>query len=49
MLQGLLSFIGNMLRRIGCKHRYRYSRSKPGTLVCRDCGHRRRPESQVFR
>jgi len=25
------------LKQLRCKHRFRYSRSKPGTLVCKDC------------
>jgi len=30
------------LRRIFCRHDFRYSKSRPGTLVCQLCGYRRR-------
>ena len=29
------------LRRLNCEHNYQYSRSRPGTLVCKRCGSRK--------
>lgn len=49
MLEGIRNAIETWLQQSRCKHRYRYSRSKPGTLVCRDCRKRRKPDVQVFR
>lgn len=32
---------GQLLRRVFCRHEFRYSVSRPGTLVCQNCGHRK--------
>jgi hypothetical protein len=37
MLQRLEAWLAQQ----GCKHQYRYSRSKPGTLVCKHCRKRK--------
>ncbi len=35
----------DLIRRLRCEHHYQYSRSKPGTLVCKRCGARKgRPD-----
>jgi len=49
MFEGLRKAIETWLRQSRCRHRYRYSRSHPGTLVCRECRKRRKPDTQVFR
>jgi hypothetical protein len=49
MIEDIRKVIETWLQQRSCQHRYRYSRSKPGTLVCRDCRKRRRPDAQVFR
>ena len=33
--------IRQWLQRVRCDHAYQYSRSRPGTLVCRKCKARR--------
>ena len=49
MIEGIRKAIETWLQQRRCKHRYRYSRSHPGMLVCRDCRKRRKPDNQVFR
>lgn len=36
-----MNLVLKLLRRLTCRHDYRYSMSKPGTLVCRRCGSRK--------
>ena len=36
-----MNLVLKLLRRLTCRHDYRYSVSKPGTLVCRRCGSRK--------
>ena len=49
MFEAVRKAIETWMRQRTCPHSYRYSRSKPGTLVCRDCRKRRKPDPQVFR
>jgi hypothetical protein len=39
----MLGFVRSILLRLRCAHDFRYSRTKPGTLVCKRCRARRRP------
>ena len=49
MFEGIRKALETWLQQRRCEHRYRYSRSKPGTLVCRECRKRKKPDAQVFR
>lgn len=49
MFERLMTALKTWRAQQGCDHKYRYSRSKPGTLVCKHCRKRRRPDAQVFR
>lgn len=49
MFDSIRNAITAWLKQQRCRHRYRYSRSKPGSLVCSECRKRRKPEVQVFR
>ena len=37
----LMLKMSRLLRQVFCRHAFRYSQSRPGTLVCERCGHRR--------
>lgn len=39
----MLGFVRSIVLRLRCTHDFRYSRTKPGTLVCKRCRARRRP------
>lgn len=49
MLDRIRNAVAMWIQQQRCDHKYRYSRSKPGTLVCKDCRKRRKPDAQVFR
>lgn len=49
MFERIRKAVAAWVRQQRCEHKYRYSRSKPGTLVCKDCRKRRKPDAQVFR
>jgi len=48
MIKAMLGIFQAWRRQSSCEHRYRYSRSRPGTLVCKDCRKRKKPEPQIF-
>jgi hypothetical protein len=37
----MIGFFKSWLKQLNCKHQYRYSRSKPGSLVCKLCRKRK--------
>ena len=37
----MIQLIKAWIATLGCEHQYRYSRSKPGTLVCKRCRKRK--------
>lgn len=36
----MIQFLKTLLAQARCKHEYRYSRTKPGSLVCKRCRRR---------
>ena len=37
----MIKALKQWLARLSCRHEYRYSRSRPGTLVCKRCRKRK--------
>lgn len=37
----MFQLLNTWMAQLRCNHRFRYSRSKPGTLVCKNCRKRK--------
>ena len=48
MFKALRKRYATWLEQRRCEHKFRYSRTKPGTLVCKLCRKRKTPEARVF-